>query len=386
MHTYRIACAAVLCILTAAPCTPASGQTTESIGPRAPGMGGAFVAVASDSSATWWNPAGIATGPLIDISLARTRIEVNDRLPAWRQTTSWFALATLPLGISYYRFQITDIQPFDPTGQDAASREERRAGVPVSSLSASHVGFTLVQTLIPGVHAGATLKYVRGTFHQGRDDSLADPADLLDRGDALEDGETESRFDLDVGLLAVTGPVRFGAHVRNVREPVFGRVRLPRQTRLGVAFDPEPIGGAPLTIAFDADVETYLSGSGARRVVAVGAEVLGDEQAVGSARWCARQHGRGRRTRCDGWGERCRSSGILRRWTRHRRWCCIRARVGSGRTGFFLASLRLRPVSMCDCGSASLEQFVSPRSAGRDVLPDREPRMNSGLSKRRGID
>jgi hypothetical protein len=134
------------------------------------------------------------------------------------------------------------------------------------------VGLTLVQTLIPGVHAGATLKYVRGTFREGRDDSLADPADLLDRGDALDDGETKGRFDLDVGLLAVTGPLRLGAHVRNVTEPEFGRVRLPRQTRLGVAFDPEPTGGAPLTIAFDADVETYLSRSGPRRVVAVGAE------------------------------------------------------------------------------------------------------------------
>jgi hypothetical protein len=235
-------------------------------------MGGAFVAVASDSSATWWNPAGIAAGPLVDVTLARTRIEVNDRLPAWRQTTTWFAFATPPLGVSYYRFQITDIQPFNPTGQGTPGREDRRAGVPVSSLSASHVGLTLAQTLISGVHAGATLKYVRGTFHQGREDSLADPADLLDRGDALEDGETVGRFDLDVGVLAVTGPLRFGGHVRNVLEPEFGPVRLPRQTRLGVAFDPEPTAGIPLTIAFDADVETYLSASGARRVVAMGAE------------------------------------------------------------------------------------------------------------------
>jgi hypothetical protein len=116
------------------------------------------------------------------------------------------------------------------------------------------------------------LKYVRGTFHQGREDSLADAADLLDRGDALDDGETVGRFDLDLGLLAVSGPLRLGAHVRNVREPAFGRVRLPRQTRVGVAFDPELTAGVPLTIAFDADVETYLSASGARRVVAVGAE------------------------------------------------------------------------------------------------------------------
>jgi hypothetical protein len=235
-------------------------------------MGGAFVAVASDSSATWWNPAGIAAGPLLDASLARTVVETNNGLPAWRQRNSWFALATPPLGISYYRFHITDIQPFNPTAPVAPDREDRRAGVPLRSLSASHVGVTLAQTLIPGVHVGATLKYVRGTFHEGREDGLADPADLLDRGDALDEGDAVGRFDMDAGLLAVTGPLRLGAHVRNIREPLFGRVRLPRQMRVGGAFDAEAIGRLPLTIAVDADIKAYLSASGPRRVVAVGAE------------------------------------------------------------------------------------------------------------------
>jgi hypothetical protein len=134
------------------------------------------------------------------------------------------------------------------------------------------VGLTLVQTLIPGVHAGATLKYVRGTFHAGREDSLADPADLLDLGDALDQGNAEGRFDLDVGVLAVRGPLRVGARMRNVLEPEVGLLTLPRQTRIGVAFDPEPVNGLPLTIAFDWDVDSYVSSSGPRRVVALGAE------------------------------------------------------------------------------------------------------------------
>ena len=39
------------------PHVPASAQIVESVGHRALGMGGAFVAVADDSTATWWNPA-----------------------------------------------------------------------------------------------------------------------------------------------------------------------------------------------------------------------------------------------------------------------------------------------------------------------------------------
>ena len=43
--------------------SPASAQIYESVGIRAQGMAGAFVAVADDATATWWNPAGLAHGP-----------------------------------------------------------------------------------------------------------------------------------------------------------------------------------------------------------------------------------------------------------------------------------------------------------------------------------
>ena len=257
---------------------PASAQVVESTGSRALGMGGAFVAVASDSSATWWNPAGLPAGPFFDMALGKAVLEADRQLPAARHRVSSFALGTPPLGLSYYRFRITDIQPFDPTGQASGGREDRRAGVPVRSLAASHLGITFVQTLIPGVHAGTTLKYVRGTLRNGREDSLLAPRELLDRGEALESGHAETRFDLDLGVLAAAGPLRLGAAVRNVREPEFGgeaggpRMRLPRQVRAGIAFDWERATGVPLTIAIDADLRDYATASGARRVVAVGVE------------------------------------------------------------------------------------------------------------------
>ena len=41
---------------------PASAQIVESVGNRALGMGGAFVALAEDTTTTLWNPAGPSAG------------------------------------------------------------------------------------------------------------------------------------------------------------------------------------------------------------------------------------------------------------------------------------------------------------------------------------
>jgi len=49
----------------------------------------------------------------------------------------------------------------------------------MQSFSASQLGLTLVQSILPGVDAGATVKYVRGTVRVGTDDVASDtvPAD-----------------------------------------------------------------------------------------------------------------------------------------------------------------------------------------------------------------
>lgn len=277
-------------VLLMACATGSSAQIVESVGIRALGMGGAFVAVASDGTATWWNPAGLATGPFADVSLGRGVTDIKESLPARRDRVSWFAATVPAAGFSYYRLRITDIQGLSPTGDSAVSREDTRAGVSVRSFSASQLGLTVVQSILPGIHAGATLKYVRGTLRAAVDDDTRSPDDLLDRGEELDGGDADNRFDLDAGVIAEAGPVRLGAAMRNIRQPQFGgdTFRLPRQARVGAAVDAEKAGGPPLVLAIDADVLTYAIGTGDRRVIAVGAEQYLWAKRIGirgGARW-----------------------------------------------------------------------------------------------------
>lgn len=253
---------------------PASAQVFEAVGSRAQGMGGAFVAVASDSSATWWNPAGLADGPFVDLAIARAVTERVSPWPAERHRVSSFTLATPVFGVSYYGLRLTSAGPANPTADTPDDREDRTAGVPVWSSSVTQIGATVLQTLFPGVHAGTTLKYVRATVRPSIEEGATGAGGLLDRGEALEGGDGEGAFDLDIGVLALAGPVRLGGTVRNLRQPEFaaGQLRLPRQVRVGAAFDVEKAGGVPLMIAFDADVREYDSAGGRRQVLAVGVE------------------------------------------------------------------------------------------------------------------
>src|SRR4029077_2682190 len=106
-----------------------SAQIVESVGNRAMGMGGAFVAVAADSTATWWNPAGLATGLFSAMSLGRGVTDLTTGVPARRDRVSWFAATSPAVGFSYYRLRITDIRGFGPTGQGSVDRQDTRADV-----------------------------------------------------------------------------------------------------------------------------------------------------------------------------------------------------------------------------------------------------------------
>ena len=230
-------------------------------------MGGAFVAVASDSSATWWNPAGPAAGPFFDMAIGRASTR-NGPSPAVRDHNgSSFTLAIPPIGFGYYRLRVTDIRRSGTTGAEGVDRQDRGVGLPTRSLSATQVGVTLVHSLISGVHAGTTLKYLRGS---------------VDRADS------KGSSDLDLGILAVAGSVRVAAVVRNLREAGFddplspgAPMRLPRQARVGAAFSPEAVTGMPLTISLDADVHSYSAGGDDRRAVAVGVEQWAMSKRIG---------------------------------------------------------------------------------------------------------
>jgi hypothetical protein len=261
-------------ILTNVPSSQA--QAIEIVGSRALGMGGAFVGVASDSSATWWNPGALAAGPFVDVAVGTATTEVAETLPARRDSVGSFALGTPPFGFSYYRLRLTVAEAADPTVTESVSREDRRAGIPIRSVEAHQIGVTLVQTVLPGIHLGATLKYLRGTVRSAVADETLAADDLLEIGSELEGGDSDSDFDADLGVMSVTGPLRLGVLVRNLFEPTLenasGQARLNRQFRLGAAFDAAAAGGAPFVAAVDVDLSTTEAVTGDRRNVALGVE------------------------------------------------------------------------------------------------------------------
>lgn len=250
--------------------SPAGAQVVEAVGGRALGMAGAFVALADDSTATWWNPAGLTAGPILDLGLGWASADINGGFPAREGQGSWFSVGVLPFGISYYRLQITNI----PTAPDSAGREDGGAIVPVRSLSASQLGGTVAHTLIGGLQVGTTLKYVRASGLAGEmvAPASAGPPQVLEQAASLDGGEAEGAFDFDVGVLMFQGPVRIGGVVRNVLEPVLSGVTMSRMVRVGAAYEAVRVVKVPLTLSADVDLMDYGTTSGDRQVVAIGGE------------------------------------------------------------------------------------------------------------------
>src|SRR2546428_12830373 len=115
--------AALIAALIAGSAIRARAQIYESVGIRAQGMGGAFVAVADDASATWWNPAGLAAGAYVNaitewgtVQDPRAAADAGGAaVPSWRSTTRGFAVAYPALGLSYYRLHVSAKQTIGPT-------------------------------------------------------------------------------------------------------------------------------------------------------------------------------------------------------------------------------------------------------------------------------
>jgi hypothetical protein len=234
-----VAIATLLLATVAFPAT-AGAQSFEALGTRAAGMGGAFVAVADDASAVYWNPAGLATsGRLFNIS-----IDFSQGAPDLENTgfetdrdrsASLAALATPPLGLSYYRLAVTRVPP---TGTSAQ----------LQRFVTHNAGLTLVQSIIGRVAVGTTVRYVRG--------------------------ETRNAFDADIGAMAVLGTqFRAGVTVRNLRQPKLETTNrevfeMKRQSRAGVAY----VGVPGLIVSADVDLERTAGSVGEERNVAAGTE------------------------------------------------------------------------------------------------------------------
>jgi F plasmid transfer operon, TraF, protein len=261
---------------------PAAAQIYESVGIRAQGMAGAFVAVADDADATWWNPAGLASGAyfsgITEFGNAQDPADATGpgglALPSWRSGARGFTITIPSLGLSYYRLQVSQIQPFGTTAPNSGDRQDQgRAPVASSSLVLQEFGVTVGQSIGRHFVIGTTARFAR----LGGAVATGDPADAsLDRAEDLDRGDTDNEFDLDVGAMAAFNGLRLALVVKHVTEPSFSSggllTELPRQARAGVSVTGGRGAAGQLTVAFDADLTRTPTATGEVRHIAAGAE------------------------------------------------------------------------------------------------------------------
>jgi F plasmid transfer operon protein TraF len=254
----------------------------ETVGTRAQGMAGAFVAVADDATATYWNPAGLASIPIFDLALGFGQLEQPSPSPApaggaqaWRGSTSSIALGLPALGVSYFRQRLTQVR--DPSAEASSSgREGNNTAVLARNATAGSVGVTLVQSLTDAVVIGSTLRLTRvGAASAAYDTRQLSEA--LDAADDLE-GDGETKFDADLGVMVYLGHARLGLTVRNLVAPTWdsnpqAQVEADRLARIGLAFGEGPVRGRRVwSLAVDADLTIADAPDGERRILAAGAE------------------------------------------------------------------------------------------------------------------
>ena len=146
---------------------PATAQMFELVGTRAQGMGGAFVAVADDATATWWNPAGLATGASLSFvwDMAENLAPTDPRPegPASLGETMGFALTTPALGFSYYRLRMSEMRPLSSNGAGSSVRQEEGAtGIGLRTFAFNQFGATFGQSLGGNIVLASTLKLIQG--------------------------------------------------------------------------------------------------------------------------------------------------------------------------------------------------------------------------------
>ena len=294
---------------------PAQALALEfvTVGPRSMGMGGAGVAVTTDSLATYWNPAGLAMTQTVDVRIQGSG-QVIDRL-----------------GIAD---AIHDLEKFDPTDPNAAAKAqdiadrinrpgatvsingsaglyikghlgEHAFGVnisdvatgggfvstPVTVNSAPPVSLTgtmalraleVRQAAFSYAYAfsdkmfsiGVTGKFLQGAAYSGSM-GLNGGTDVTIT-DNFGKGTISTAFGIDVGAIyRPSSWLRFGLVAKDINQPTFndvggGELKLGPQVRGGVALNPY----SSLTLTADVDAtsnKTFVPGVKSQ-VLSLGAE------------------------------------------------------------------------------------------------------------------
>ncbi len=287
---------------------PALALEFVAVGPRSMGMGGAGVAVTTDSLATYWNPAGLAMTQTVDIrlqggaqvidragiadavhdlenfntgdtsagNLARAQ-DIANRINRPGATASLNGSAGLylkgHLGEHAFGFSVADVatggafvstplQPTQPGG----------AGTPISlSGQMALLGLEVRQATFSYAYAfadktfsiGITGKILQGAAYSGST-TLTGGTDVS-LHDNFGKATLSSAFGIDVGAIyRPSSWLRFGVVAKDINEPTFdtpggGELKLGPQVRGGVAVN--PYSSLTLTADVDATVnKTFVPG------------------------------------------------------------------------------------------------------------------------------
>jgi len=257
-------------------------QGFELVGARARGMGGAFVAVADDASATWWNPAGLPSTLIFDgvADLAALNSipdrPIEDASTAGQDRALLVAAAFPVAALSYTRVHQWRLEPV-PTAGPSAGREEGGRVPAAQSLLTQHFGVSLAQSLGDAVVVGVTARLVRGGVSSARLVG-ASIDEAFDRAaDATRASATTG--DVDAGVLVRLARVRIGLSARNLAAPTFTGLdgvswTLDRRVRAGVAVvaDADRAGRQSWVVAADADLTRDDQVAGTWRGVGAGIE------------------------------------------------------------------------------------------------------------------
>ena len=241
-------------------------------------MAGAFVAMADDATAAYWNPAGLPSGAFLSLLLDYQRPEswgnpARSDAPATNDSSIFTGLATNSTALSYYRLRTNQIERSIPPGAEGdPARKDQGGTATLVSLVTHHAALTGAQSLGPGVSFGTTFRYVRGSFGIAPGDPALSVGELLQQAEDL-DGQGKNAWDVDLGLMLGSPTVRFGLVARNLRQPTFSApngesVRVTRHVRVGAAV--RTVAG--LRVATDIDLTRATTPYGDRRSLALGAE------------------------------------------------------------------------------------------------------------------
>ena len=302
------------------------------VGPRAMGMGGAGVAITTDALATYWNPAGLAMAPTMDLrgqasvqGIDRLGVldtvkqindtNVNDTSPANqakvqnlvnRLNQPGASLSGIGAGGVYFKgywgssafgFNLSDVatsgavvsQPVGVT--NSGGRLDVTGQFALRGLEARQAAFSYAYAFADRTFAvGVTAKVIQGAAYTGQMNVLG--ADNIDNiRDSFGKAKLSTAIGIDVGAVFRPAPwLRIGVVGKDINGPTFDapngeQFKLGPQVRGGIAINPD----ASLTLTFDGDItvnRTLVPGQKSR-VFSVGAEqtILSDFLALRLGAW-----------------------------------------------------------------------------------------------------